>query len=695
MGKTKSRTIISDDLDFSDIFDLEHLQHVQDLFSEAMDVATVIVYPSGLKITKPSNYDQCFNEIISDFLTGDLDFIAGIWSAMAQLTVGDQLAYWFIGEVHPEKMDELQLNLHDRQFEKKERMLHALASELSEKAVLNLQIKQQIEDLGKAELHVPLPTEGKVPEGILQNERLLLRTLIDNIPDSIYSKDVLCRKTLANRAEVRFMGAGSEDEVLGKTDFDFYPEELAAKFFIDDQSVIQSGQPVLNREEYIFDENGEKRWLLSSKLPLRDKDNQIIGLVGIGRDITERKKVEEKLVQAEAKTMESTVLKTAFLTNIAHEIRIPFSGILGYLSFLQNEGLTGSEREEDITILNENSKRLMNTISDIVEISQIQTGQMKVSVSKTSIEGLIESITDRFKPEAEHKGLEFIVNNRLPEHLKNIFTDSEKLTSILSNLIGNAVKFTQSGVIELNIRPGSADETAGSGDAVGKPVTLEFFIKDTGIGIPESKLNTIFDTFTQADVSNTRKFEGSGLGLSIAKAYVEMLGGTISVDSREGQGSAFHFTICGNTESEQPSEPGKTDKEDADDTHVKSLKILIAEDDEGSAYHITMAVKRFGKEVIRVKTGLEAVEACRNNADIDLIMMDIKMPEMDGDEATRQIRKFNTDVVIIAQTAYAMLVDRKMVMDAGCNDYITKPIKKDNLVVLVNNYFKKQQNESR
>jgi len=526
-------------------------------------------------------------------------------------------------------------------------------------------------------------TDWKLVQEALLNERLLLRTLIDNIPDSIYSKDLSLKKTLANKADVKFIGARSEAALLGKDDFYFYPKEIAEKFYADDQQVLQTGKPILNREEYLFDEDGNIRWLLSSKLPLRDKDGQIIGLVGIGRDITERKQVEERLVLAEEKTEESNLLKTAFLNNISHEIRTPFSGILGFLSFLQNEGLTGSEKDEDINIINQSSTRLMNTISDIVEISQIQTGQMKLTESAVNMQNLTETIVNRFKPDAEAKGLSFIVNIPLSQLPSTIFTDGKKLNAILSNLLANAVKFTRKGSVEFGMR--LLTDT--------RPFSICFYVQDTGIGIPPSKHQQIFEKFMQADVSNTREFEGSGLGLSIAKAYVEMLGGEIKLESEEEVGSTFSFIIpVKDAPDFIPASDTDAVAESADD-QIKSLKILIAEDDESSAYLITMAVKMFGKEVIRVRTGVEAVEACRNNSDIDLVMMDIKMPDMDGDEATREIRKFNTDVVIIAQTAYSMTFDRKMVIDAGCNDYITKPIKKDNLVVLINNYFKKQDQD--
>ncbi len=519
-------------------------------------------------------------------------------------------------------------------------------------------------------------TERRHVEKTLQNERLLLRTLIDNIPDSIYSKDLACRKTLVNLAELRFMGANSEAEVFGKDDFDFYPKELAEMFFADDQSVIQSGKPILNREEYILDEGGQKRWLLSSKLPLRDKDDQIIGLVGIGRDITERKLAEEKLIIAKEKADESNRLKTAFLNNISHEIRTPFNGILGFLSIIQHEVLTSSERDEYISIINQSAERLMNTINDIVEISQIQTGQMKLNTSETNIKKLIRKLSDRFKPNAESKGLKFTINNSLPDNIECIYTDSIKLNTILTNLIGNAIKFTNTGSIDFCIRM-MADY-------------LEFSVKDTGIGIPAYKHQAIFERFMQADVSNTRQFEGSGLGLSIAKAYLEMLGGKIWVESEEGKGSRFYFSIPFMAEPEKKIDRKQDVLAFTTENKIKHLKILIAEDDQISDLLLTRTLKTISPEVLHAKTGIDAIESCQNNPDIDLVLMDIKMPEMDGYEATRQIRQFNKDVIIIAQTAFGMAGDREKAMVAGCNDFITKPISLSLLNGLIEQHFKKQ-----
>jgi signal transduction histidine kinase len=254
------------------------------------------------------------------------------------------------------------------------------------------------------------------------------------------------------------------------------------------------------------------------------------------RDITERKKIEEALIKSKEKAEESDRLKTSFLNNISHEIRTPFNGILGFLSILQDHDLSDDEREEYIGIINQSADRLMNTINEIVEISQIQAGPMQVTSTETNIKKLIGDLVDRFKNDAENLGLEFIINMDLPENSDCISSDSIKLNTILVNLIGNAIKFTKAGSIVLGIRKNDD--------------YLEFSVMDTGIGISENQNQVIFERFMHADVSRIRQFEGLGLGLSIAKAYAEMLGGKIWVESELGKGSTFYFTIPYNAKPE-------------------------------------------------------------------------------------------------------------------------------------------------
>ena len=258
-----------------------------------------------------------------------------------------------------------------------------------------------------------------------------------------------------------------------------------------------------------------------------------------------------------------------------------------------------------------------------------------------------------------------------------IKTDREKLYAILTNLIKNAIKFTNDGSIEFGC------ERKGN--------YLEFFVKDTGLGISDSQKKIIFERFRQANDTVSRTHEGSGLGLAISKAYAEILGGNIWVESKEGKGSTFYFTLPFHTEYEI-AEKKVVEKEKSyskEENKIKNLKVLIVEDDAISKLLITIAVKPFSREIIKVSTGIEAIEACRKNPDIDLVMMDINMPEMGGYEATNEIREFNKNLVIIAQTANGMQSDHDKAIAAGCTDYISKPINITTLSTLICKYFKK------
>ena len=256
-----------------------------------------------------------------------------------------------------------------------------------------------------------------------------------------------------------------------------------------------------------------------------------------------------------------------------------------------------------------------------------------------------------------------------------IKTDNVKVFGILTNLVRNAIKFTYKGSIEFGYEK--------------KGEYLEFFVKDTGIGIPEIQKELIFERFRQGSESHNRGYEGSGLGLSICKSYVEMLSGRIWVESEEGKGSTFYFTIPYNPVSEETHTIENVIFTENKEVQIKKLKILIVEDDEISYSLLSRVVQKISKEVLHAITGVEAVEVCRKNPDIDLVLMDIRMPEMNGNEATRQIRQFNKDLIIIAQTAYGFSSDSEMAIVAGCNDYISKPINKTLLYELIKKHFKK------
>jgi len=461
------------------------------------------------------------------------------------------------------------------------------------------------------------------------------------------------------------------------------------------KEIIQSNEfkekGLFNYEYRIIRADNQVRWINAKTVPIVDDSGQIIKRVGIASDITEKYQTVQELIQAKEQAEESDRLKSAFLANMSHEIRTPMNGILGFASLLKEPGLTGERQQEYIRIIEKSGSRMLNIINDIVDISKIEAGLMNINIKETDINEKIEFIYIFFKPQVEEKGMKLHFKNTLPAKEAIIRTDNEKVYSILTNLVKNAIKYSKEGEIEFGYnlkkdsKPGSIEQS--------RSVELEFYVKDTGIGIPKNRQQAIFERFVQADISDKMALQGAGLGLSISKAYVEMLGGKIWVESEEGIGSCFYFTLPYNVKPEGKKTVEKNvtaqDEKNQINPKVTGLKILIAEDDETSEMLLSITLKAFSKEVIDVRTGNEAVKICRNNPDIDLILMDIQLPDLNGYEATRQIRQFNKDVIIIAQTAFGLSGDREKAIEAGCNDYISKPINKVELLSLIYKYFKK------
>lgn len=393
-------------------------------------------------------------------------------------------------------------------------------------------------------------------------------------------------------------------------------------------------------------------------------------------DITDRLQAEKNLLLAKDKAEESDRLKLAFLANMSHEIRTPMNGILGFSNLLKDPNISRKDQKQYIEIIEKSGVRMLNIINDIVDISKIESNQMEVFISRTNINEQVEYIYNFFKPEVASKGINLNYKNGLPLNNAFIKTDREKIYAILINLVKNAIKFCDKGIIELGYIAKNNSEFK----------EIEFFVKDTGIGIPKDKQGVIFDRFIQADISDKRTFQGAGLGLSISRAYIEMLGGKIWIESEVGLGSTFYFTIP-----YIAIENVDTDFEESiliKEIENKKLKIVIAEDDAISKLLISKAISKYSKEIIMVSNGVEVVETCRNNPDIDLVLMDINMPIMNGHEATEEIRKFNKNVIIIAQTANALSNDKKNAIDSGCNDYLSKPVNMLSLSDLITKYFK-------
>lgn len=805
-------------------------------------------------------------------------------------------------------------------------------------------------------------TERKQAEEDVRRERILLRTLIDNLPDAIYVKDKKARKIVANCADVEIIGKPSETDIIGKTDMEIFDNEVGTLGYADDMNILQTGIPIINREENFYDSKGTQRWLHTSKIPLRDEKGNIIGLVGIGHDITERKKTEKALIESEErfrslyenatvglyrttpggqillanptlvhmlgfdsfeslaqrnlnqegyrldyqrsdfqevieqqgfvkgleyawkrkdgstlfvresarlikdkngnpmyyegtvediserkraellqkvllnifsaaiittdmqeligiirqqlgtlldttnfyvafydettdmlsapysydetgtinswsahrsltgyviknnkpmlvpkqlieqlidageidligskaevwlgvplkaegkvigalvvqsyndpnaydekdfemfelvshqiniaiqrtkamqdmktaleKAEESDRLKSAFLANMSHEIRTPMNGILGFADLLNDDSIQLDEKRRFINIIKTNGHHLLSIINDIIDISKIDSNQLKISKTNFNLNHLLDELFITYQNEIVQKGKREItlqLDKALQDTQSHIISDDIRLRQILYNLISNSLKFTKSGFIHFGYSL--------SGDY------LQFFVNDTGKGIAKDKQSIIFERFRQEEETHTRQFGGTGLGLSISKGLVELMGGKIWLTSEEGKGSSFYCTIPYSPVVARSDEVNHEKKQNSADYDFNGKTILAADDVPVNLDLIRVYLKKTQASLLFAKDGKEALDVYANNPEVDLVLMDIQMPVMNGYEATREIRKFNKDIPIIAFTAYVFSNDKEMCIEAGCNDFIPKPMNRNLLLKTLNKYL--------
>ncbi len=381
-------------------------------------------------------------------------------------------------------------------------------------------------------------------------------------------------------------------------------------------------------------------------------------LYAIIHDITDRKQAAE----------ESDRLKAAFLANISHEIRTPMNGILGFSELFKEPDLTGEEKEEYIDLIHQSGLRMLNLINDLMDISKIDAREVKLQITETSANKLLREVEAFFKPAAKKKGVELRCTMALSDNDSFMTTDCLKLNQIITNLIQNALKFTTKGSIDFGYNK--------------KKAGLEFFVIDTGRGIPADKKEKIFERFQQVDNSLTRAHEGAGLGLSISKAYVEMLGGTIHVESKEGVGSTFTFTHPYKQIKKQQAQSNK-DKVLSTCNSALAFCLLIVEDDEVSTLLLKRSLKNQNISILCAENGWEAVELVQCHPEINLVLMDLKMPVMSGYDATKKIKQLRPDLPVIAQSAFTTKEEKQKAREAGCSNFITKPINNTELHNLI------------
>jgi CheY-like chemotaxis protein len=380
------------------------------------------------------------------------------------------------------------------------------------------------------------------------------------------------------------------------------------------------------------------------------------------------------LIEAKEKAEESDRLKMAFLANISHEIRTPMNGIMGFANILKNNELENNDRQKFLDIIEKSGHRMLDTINDLIYIAEIESGQVTLHNNICNVNDILTTLFDFFQPQAHDKNLQLVLMEPVPAHMAIINTDHSKINSVLTNLIKNAIKFTRQGKIEV-------------GCTIVKGM-LEFMVRDTGIGIPVPRHEAIFRRFEQADMEEARHYQGSGLGLAIAKAYVQMMGGMIWVESKPGAGSIFRFTI--------PFLPVNLKKSSATNIHnplpqenipdFTGKSILIVEDDLYSREMVSYLLIKAGASILVATDGLDWVQQFATGK-VDLVLLDIQLPRLDGFTILKLIRSKDEHVPVVAQTAYALPDDIQRLQSAGFTDYITKPVNPDVLYQTIDRYL--------
>lgn len=521
-------------------------------------------------------------------------------------------------------------------------------------------------------------TQSKKNEEELKFERELLAQLMNNIPDTIYFKNINKKFIRVNRSQCNIIGVNDPELAVGKTDYDFFPKEIADKSSSDEDVVLKGGLPLIDVEELIKDVNGNEYWMSVTKNAIKNENGEITGLVGISRDITPRKETLRQLELAKQNAEQADKLKTAFLANMSHEIRTPMNTIIGFSELLKNSSLTHSERLEYLEYICEGGNTLLTLIDDIIDFSKIESGQITIKRQACNINALITDVINLSEHERQRRCKDNVrLLSDIPVVLEEFFvnSDPERLKQVLMNIINNALKFTDNGYIKIGY--------------VLLEDEIQFYIKDTGIGIDEKMKTLVFERFGQVDFSFTRNQGGTGLGLSISKSIIELLGGKIWFESVLGKGTTFFFTIPFNLIQKKPISSKDIHNVETVTPDWSNKFIVVAEDEINNFKFIEAILKPTNALTLRVENGEELIQLIKNSDyHIDLILCDLKMPVMDGYTAVSIIRnELKNKIPVIAQTAYALIGEKQRCFDIGFTDYLSKPIKVKELITMLGKYI--------
>jgi PAS domain S-box-containing protein len=495
----------------------------------------------------------------------------------------------------------------------------------------------------------------------------LLEALFDSIPDVIGVQDVEHGIVHYNKAGYDYLKK-TEKQVEGKKCYQLIGRDSPCEICATTE--VYKTLKAAKIERYNKERN---TWLEIRAYPVLDESGKLFRVIEHLRDITERKRFVDELEKSKEKAEESDRLKSAFLANMSHEIRTPMNAILGFTQLLKTNSLNATKKNEYIQIIQNSGNHLMDIINDIIDISKIDAKQLDIVETNFDLNLFLLEIYQLFQSliiQKKQSKLELVLSNEEEADII-IASDKTRLRQILLNLIGNSIKFTAEGRVEFGYKV--------------KGQSLLFFVKDTGIGMSEKELAFVFDRFRQGDESSNRPFGGTGLGLAISKEFVELLEGKIWAESVKDKGSSFYFTIPLKQKEKEP----KQIKPELVKPKIKfnNRTILIVEDDEYSALILEELLKPYGFNIMIATDGMQAIRACIDKPEIDLVLMDIQLPVLDGLQATQRIKKIKANLPIIAQTANAMQEDKEKALAAGCDNYISKPIDDNELIQMISEYI--------